>query len=121
MALGMPGTSRARLLEMIFSPWSRFAGIGSDSSAVVYVVEATQELKDFCAQNILFVPTPYQSRQVRWTFPPQHVNGREPGFFRFSHRLEHIEGAAFTRVPSKNSISVRANTRFYRNVDKLGE
>lgn len=78
MATGMPGTSRAR--EMIFSPLRWHFG---SSSMIVYVVEAIQELKDPRIQNILFVPTPYQSRQVRGNCPPQHVNGREFGFLTF--------------------------------------
>lgn len=47
-----------------FNPESRYIGIGSGST-IVYVVEAIRELKDPRIQNILFVPTGYQSRQVR--------------------------------------------------------
>ncbi|CAD6564012.1 MAG: ribose-5-phosphate isomerase rki1 [Alectoria sarmentosa] len=46
-----------------FNPEARYIGIGSGST-IVYVVEAIQELKDPRIQNILFVPTGYQSRQV---------------------------------------------------------
>ena len=48
-----------------FNPEARYIGIGSGST-IVYVVEAIQELKDPRVKNILFVPTGYQSRQVRW-------------------------------------------------------
>ncbi len=48
-----------------FNPEARYVGIGSGST-IVYVVEAIQELKDPRIQNILFVPTGYQSRQVRF-------------------------------------------------------
>ena len=48
-----------------FNPEARYIGIGSGST-IVYAVEAIQELKDPRIQNILFVPTGYQSRQVRW-------------------------------------------------------
>ena len=47
-----------------FNPKARYIGIGSGST-IVYVVEAIQELKDPRVENILFVPTGYQSRQVR--------------------------------------------------------
>lgn len=46
-----------------FNPEARYVGIGSGST-IVYVVEAIQELNDPRVQNILFVPTGYQSRQV---------------------------------------------------------
>ena len=52
-----------------FNPEARYVGIGSGST-IVYAVEAIQELKDPRIQNILFVPTGYQSRQVRWNVPP---------------------------------------------------
>lgn len=47
-----------------FNPGARYVGIGSGST-IVYVVEAIQELKDPRIHNIHFVPTGYQSRQVR--------------------------------------------------------
>ena len=46
-----------------FNPGARYVGIGSGTT-IVYVVEAIKELKDPRIQNILFVPTGYQSRQV---------------------------------------------------------
>ncbi|CAF9917720.1 ribose-5-phosphate isomerase rki1 [Imshaugia aleurites] len=46
-----------------FNPGAHYVGIGSGST-IVYVVEAIQELKDPRIQNIHFVPTGYQSRQV---------------------------------------------------------
>lgn len=51
-----------------FNPEARYVGIGSGST-IVYVVEAIQELNDPRVQNILFVPTGYQSRQVRPNCP----------------------------------------------------
>ena len=54
---------------MILFPEARYVGIGCGST-IVYVIEAVQELKDTRIQNILFVPTGYQSRQARWNFPP---------------------------------------------------
>lgn len=51
-----------------FNPEARYVGIGSGST-IVYVVEAIQELKDPRVKNILFVPTGYQSRQVRSKMP----------------------------------------------------
>ena len=47
-----------------FNPGARYVGIGSGTT-IVYVVEAIKELKDPRIQNILFVPTGYQSRQVQ--------------------------------------------------------
>ena len=47
-----------------FDPKARYVGIGSGTT-IVYVVEAIKELKDPRTQNIHFVPTGYQSRQVR--------------------------------------------------------
>lgn len=59
----------ARLaVEEHFNPEARYVGIGSGTT-IVYVVEAIQELKDPRVQNILFVPTGYQSRQVRSKLP----------------------------------------------------
>lgn len=49
-----------------FNPEARYVGIGSGTT-IVYVVEAIKELKDPRIQNIHFVPTGYQSRQVRLT------------------------------------------------------
>ena len=46
-----------------FDPGARFIGIGSGTT-IVYVVEAIKELQDPRIQNIHFVPTGYQSRQV---------------------------------------------------------
>ena len=46
-----------------FNPEARYVGIGSGTT-IVYVVEAIKELKDPRVQNIHFVPTGYQSRQV---------------------------------------------------------
>ena len=46
-----------------FDPEARFIGIGSGTT-IVYVVEAIKELQDPRIQNIHFVPTGYQSRQV---------------------------------------------------------
>ena len=53
-----------RAVEDHFRSDMTFVGIGSGST-IVYAVEAIQELKDPRIQNILFVPTGYQSRQVR--------------------------------------------------------
>ena len=46
-----------------FDPAARYIGIGSGTT-IVYVVEAIKELQDPRLQNIHFVPTGYQSRQV---------------------------------------------------------
>lgn len=51
-----------------FNPEARYVGIGSGTT-IVYVVEAIKELKDPRVQNIHFVPTGYQSRQVRLRSP----------------------------------------------------
>ncbi len=48
-----------------FNPEARYVGIGSGTT-IVYVVEAIKELEDPRIQNIHFVPTGYQSRQVRF-------------------------------------------------------
>ena len=52
-----------------FNPGARYVGIGSGTT-IVYVVEAIKELRDPRVQNILFVPTGYQSRQVQHNFDP---------------------------------------------------
>ena len=46
-----------------FDPEARFIGIGSGTT-IVYVVDAIKDLQDPRIQNIHFVPTGYQSRQV---------------------------------------------------------
>ena len=46
-----------------FNPEARYIGIGSGTT-IVYIVEAIKELDDPRIQNIHFVPTGYQSRQV---------------------------------------------------------
>lgn len=51
-----------------FNPEARYVGIGSGTT-IVYVVEAIKELKDPRIQNIHFVPTGYQSRQVCMELP----------------------------------------------------
>lgn len=53
-----------RAVEEHFDPSFRYVGIGSGST-IVYVVEAIQALKDPRIANIYFVPTGYQSRQVK--------------------------------------------------------
>ncbi len=55
---------------------ARYVGIGSGTT-IVYVVEAIKELKDPRIQNILFVPTGYQSRQVRWKSSSKFAVGKE--------------------------------------------
>ncbi|MCJ1275710.1 ribose-5-phosphate isomerase rki1 [Puttea exsequens] len=52
-----------RAVKDHFDPTARYVGIGSGST-IVYVVEAIQALSDPRIQNISFVPTGYQSRQV---------------------------------------------------------
>ena len=59
-----------------FNPEARYIGIGSGST-IVYVVEAITELKDPRIQNILFVPTGYQSRQVSLKLPSSCAPRRE--------------------------------------------
>ena len=53
-----------RAVKEHFDPAARYVGIGSGST-IVYVVEAIQALKDPRIANIYFVPTGYQSRQVK--------------------------------------------------------
>lgn len=59
-----------------FDPEARYVGIGSGTT-IVYVVEAIKELKDPRIQNIHFVPTGYQSRQVRMELSPWVAAGKE--------------------------------------------
>ena len=59
-----------------FDPEARYVGIGSGTT-IVYVVEAIKELKDPRIQNIYFVPTGYQSRQVRSKLSSNFAAGKE--------------------------------------------
>ena len=65
-AAAIESAKRAAAIRAVadhFDPTARYVGIGSGST-IVYVVEAIQALKDPRIQNIQFVPTGYQSRQV---------------------------------------------------------
>lgn len=59
-----------------FDPEARFIGIGSGTT-IVYVVEAIKELQDPRIQNIHFVPTGYQSRQVHSTVSSYFAAGTQ--------------------------------------------
>ena len=64
-----------------FDPEARYVGIGSGTT-IVYVVEAIKELKDPRIQNIHFVATGYQSRQVRmevssWVAAVRELSGND--------------------------------------------
>ena len=59
-----------------FNPEARYVGIGSGTT-IVYVIEAIKELNDPRIQNINFVPTGYQSRQVPSLSPSYFAAGKE--------------------------------------------
>ena len=61
-----------KAVEEHFDPSARYVGIGSGST-IVYVVEAIQALKDPRVANIYFVPTGYQSRQVKQSWSIAYI------------------------------------------------
>ena len=67
-----------------FDPEARYIGIGSGTT-IVYVVDAIKGLNDPRITNIHFVPTGYQSRQVRLKSSSQSAAGREAEGQRLGH------------------------------------